>query len=73
MVDTSFATEDVNEEIRVRKGKIDIGAEELVNLAKGPITLEIYKEEEKPLKNVSTEGGRLSIRYSLRRQFTFID
>jgi len=73
MIDTSYTTVDVNEEILVEDGKLSITAEMLANLSSGPIVLEILKEEEKPLKNASREGGRLLISYGLRREFELVD
>ncbi|RYZ28251.1 MAG: hypothetical protein EOO10_10175 [Chitinophagaceae bacterium] len=73
MIDTSYTTMDVNEEVLVEDGKIPINAEMLANLSSGPITLEILKEEDKPLKNASREGGRLLISYGIRREFELVE
>lgn len=73
MFDTSFVTPDINEELLVEHGEIRIDETRLANLANGPITLEIYREEEKTLKGISRKGGRVFITYSLRRQFEFTD
>ena len=73
MIDTSFATPDINEDVLIEKGEIRIDERRLANLAKGPITLEIYREEEKKLKDVFKTGGRILMTYSLRRQFEFVD
>lgn len=72
MVDTSYTSKDVNEEITVVNGELRIGTKALANLTKGPITMEIYREEEKPLRQ-SPGSGRLLITYSLRRQFLFTE
>lgn len=73
MIDTAFQTADVNEELEIKNGRIQITPDYLVNLATGPITLEIYTEEEKPLKGISRQGGRVAITYGIRRQFEFVD
>lgn len=73
MIDTSYATADVNEEIVIEKGEIHIDEEKLANLSTGPVTLEIYREEKRPLKNASKAGGRILITYSLRRQFELVN
>ncbi|HEV7331074.1 MAG TPA: hypothetical protein VGN63_08555 [Flavisolibacter sp.] len=73
MVDTSLFSADVNEEIIVENGKIAITAEYLDKLTKGPVMLEIYREEEKPLNGESRHSGKLTITYSLKREFTLIE
>ncbi|HEY0041550.1 MAG TPA: hypothetical protein VGB71_12840 [Flavisolibacter sp.] len=73
MIDTAYATTDVNEEMRIRDGIVPIDGQKLANLVKGPITLEVYREEEKPLQGISKKGGRISITYGLRRQFELVD
>ena len=73
VIDTSFATPDINEDLLVENSEIRIDDEKLANLSNGPITLEVYREEEKQLKGVSKKGGRILMTYSLRRQFEFVD
>jgi hypothetical protein len=73
MIDTSYGTTDVNEDLLIQNGEISIDNEKLANLASGPVTLEIYREEIVPLKGFSKEGGRISMTYGLRRQFEFIE
>lgn len=72
MVDTSFASRDVNEELNVRNGELTISEEQLANLSYGPIAFELHIEKELPLENFSKKGGRILITYSLRRQFEFV-
>lgn len=69
MIDTSFASQDVNEDIVIENGEIRIGNDKLANLALGPVNMEIHFEEVRPLRKISREGGRLQLSYSLRRQF----
>ena len=73
MTDTAFGSKDVNEEMVIRNGELRIDSNELSALTKGPITFEIYIEEEKPLKNASKKGGRILITYGLKRHFEFVD
>ncbi len=73
MMDTAFKTRDVNMEVYVESGQLRIDSMQLANLKNGPINLELYREEERPLKQPSKEGGRLQITYSLKRQFELID
>jgi hypothetical protein len=73
MTDTAFGSKDVNEEMLIEKGEIAVGMGKLNALEKGPVTLEIYLEDEKPLKNSSKEGGRMLVTYSVKRQFELVD
>lgn len=73
LMDTSFTTEDVNEEILIENGEIFFDEDKLAKLSKGPVMLEIYKEEVKPLRNASREGGRILITYGIRREFEFVN
>lgn len=71
--DTAFYSEDINQVDTVRNGRIVITREQLKNLTNGPITLQLYKEEEKPVKKSTKEGGRLFISYGLKREFELND
>lgn len=73
MTDTAFTSNDVNEELKIEKGELKITARYWNALKAGPVTLEIYREEEQPLKKASKEGGRLMMTYALKRQFTLVD
>ena len=67
--DTSFTSEDINEVDTVKNGRLIIPAQKIALLKNGPINLELFKESEKSLKNLSKEGGRLLINYSIKREF----
>lgn len=73
MIDTAFATADVNEEIFVSNGELKVDSVQLAALSTGPVTIEIYREEEGPLKNASKRGGRLQMTYSLRREIELVE
>ena len=73
MTDTSFTSRDVNEEMQVENGEINITKKQLANLVAGPVTLEIYSEDERPLKQTATEDGRVLLLYNLRRQFDLVN
>ena len=73
MVDTSLATDDVNEVIRVVNGAVEIEEWMLERLVNGPINLEISKEEERPVRKGTETGGWMSITYVLRRGFDLAD
>ena len=72
MTDTSFHSEGVNEMINVEKGKLKVNEVMLSKLKEGPINIEIYREEERPVRNGSREGGNISITYGIKRQFELI-
>ena len=69
LTDTSFESEGINRVDTVRNGRIMLSRRDLRNVVNGPVTIELYKEEEKPLKKVTKEGGKLSITYGLKREF----
>lgn len=73
MIDTSLFSADVNEEILVENGKFAVTAEHLANLTKGPVMLEIYREEEIPLDGESKHSGKLTLTYSIKREFVLVD
>ena len=69
LTDTSFATPDINDIDTVKNGTLVITDKALRNVANGPVTLHLYKEEERPLKQAPGSGGMLSITYGLSREF----
>jgi hypothetical protein len=73
MIDTAFTSRDVNEELNVENGELLITTKMWRSLDAGPITLEIHREEEVPLKRAGKEEGRLVITYSLKREFEAIE
>ena len=73
LTDTVFASEDINDMDTVRNGRLVIPAKRLSALENGPINLLFYKEIIKPVKNGTKEGGRILIRYNLKRDFELKD
>lgn len=73
VTDTAFSTPDINDVQTVRNGAVSISEAALRNVASGPVTLTLIKEEERPLKNAPARGGKLSITYSLSREFELTD
>lgn len=73
MVDTSLHSSGVNEELLVEGGMLEITEEYLSNLTKGPVTLEIYREEERPVKESESHYGKFIMNYGLRRQFNLVE
>ena len=71
--DTSFASEGINRVDTIKNGQIVITEGDLKNLVNGPVQLELIKEEERPVKNGTREGGRFSISYGLKREFILKD
>lgn len=73
ITDTSFANDGINRIDTVQDGHIIITGADLQNLASGPIQLEFIREYERPVKNGTEAGGKLSINYSLKREFILKD
>jgi hypothetical protein len=74
LTDTSFQSADITNDIdTVRNGRLVISSHRLSALVNGPINLQLYKEVDKPIKNATKEGGKLHIRYGLKRQFELKD
>ena len=72
-IDTSFASNGINEIEMVKNGTLVIQKEKLSNLVNGPVTMLLFKEEEQPIKNGTKKGGKLSITYGLKRHFELKD
>lgn len=69
LTDTAFMSKDIHEIDTVKNNRLVITAEELRNLRDGPITLQFYKETEKPIKNGTRVGGKIAISYGMQREF----
>ena len=69
LLDTAFESQGFNDIVQVANGEISITQAILNTLKKGPINLELYQEEELPLHQHGSGGGRLSITYGLKREF----
>ncbi len=67
--DTSFTSRDINEIDTPKNGRLIIPADKLKNLVNGPITLQLSKETERPVKNGTREGGKIVVSYGLQREF----
>jgi hypothetical protein len=74
MTDTSFTGEGINRLDTIYKnGFITIQQYEMEDLVNGPVQLELIREVDREVKNGTNEGGRLSITYTLRREFFLKD
>lgn len=69
MTDTSLHSAGVNEDVQVINSELRVDESLLDNLAAGPVTLEISREEVQPLENIPGQTGRLLLTYTIRRQF----
>jgi hypothetical protein len=69
MTDTGYATNDVDEMVTVVNGAIMVDEEMLSRLTEGPIWLQLSRETETPLQQKTKQGGRLYMRYGLKRNF----
>ena len=67
LTDTSFYSRDIDKTDTIRNGKITITQRDLENLKNGPVHIEIFKEEERPLKEATKAGGWLFLSYSIKR------
>jgi len=73
MTDTSFSSNGINEVDTVRNNQVDLRPKLTGNINNGPVVLQILKEEERLIKGTASVGGKISISYSLKREFDLID
>lgn len=69
LTDTSFINEGINRVDTVRDNRIVISEKDLRSFAIGPIQLEFIREQDMPVRNGTKAGGKISINYSLKREF----
>jgi hypothetical protein len=67
LLDTSFADNGINELQTVTNSQLQISPQQLSRLARGPLTLKLIREEERPLKNPPKNGGHISLSYQVTR------
>ena len=67
LTDTSFYSRDIDKTDTLRNEKITITEMDLANLKNGPVHIEIFKEEERTLKEATKAGGCLYLSFSLKR------
>ena len=72
-LDTAFRSNGINDVDTVKNGQLILSEKRLKNLKNGPVHIEIFQEQEWPLKNSWKGGGRLSVSYGLKRDFELID
>ena len=69
MIDTAYATNDVNEKIVIENGKVLISELMLSQLKNGPIIIELTGEDQKLIMNRSEPSGKIMMKYGLKREF----
>lgn len=73
MIDTSFRSPDVNEQVIVRNGKIEIPLKYFDRLENGPVVFELHQEKHMPVGGQNGMPGELTIFYALKREFMLTD
>ena len=73
LTDTSFYSRGIDKTDTIRNSRITITQMDLKNLKNSPVYMEIYKDEERPLKETTKAGGRLSLSFGLKRVFELKD
>lgn len=73
LVDTVFRTQDINELVPVVGGRLQLTAEQLREVKGGPVTLLLFKEEDRPIDNPALRGGKMAVTYGLMREFELAD
>jgi hypothetical protein len=68
MIDTSFASNDVNETVRVKDGQLLVTAGMLANLSSGPIFMDLFKQDDMIVSETGLRG-KIIVSYGLRREF----
>ena len=73
ITDTSFTGNGINRFDNVREGVIHVSAQTLDSLASGPVHIEIYRESERDVKQGTSEGGKLSLTYGIKKEIFLRD
>lgn len=73
ITDTAYATDDVIATLPVQNGRVVINQQLWEAVSNGPVIVQITKQEERPVSNGTQAGGRLTLSYSLRREFELVD
>ena len=73
LLDTAFESSGYNDLVPVINGVIQVDRNILNSVRRGPVVLELYSEQEVPLRQRTLAGGRISITYALKAEFDLID
>lgn len=71
--DTAFYSEGINRLDTIRDSRLYISQADLAQLVNGPVQLILSREWEKPIEENGYPIGRISINYTLRREFILKD
>jgi hypothetical protein len=72
LVDTVFNSPDINELVPVVNGRLQVTRELLQDVRTGPVTLLLFKEEDRRIQNPAVKGGKIAITYGLKREFDLV-
>ncbi|MBD0278253.1 MAG: hypothetical protein ICV81_09865 [Flavisolibacter sp.] len=73
LTDTSFVTDDVQAVLNVSEGKLHIPLELWQHVSSGPVNMQLFKEEERPINRGTKNRGQITIAYRLNREFILED
>ena len=73
MTDTAFGTSWINQPVAVTNAELKITVQMLARLKNGPIGFELHREKESALKETTKAGGRITLTYSLKREFELVN
>lgn len=73
LTDTVFTNSGVNRIDTVKNGELIITKADLDKLTKGPVYLDLQKEENLPVKNGTNEGGKFNKHFSARKAFLLVE
>lgn len=73
ITDTSFYNEGINRLDTVRNGRLIVSGNELENISNGPVQLAFIREFERPIRNGTEAGGKVSITYIIKRNLILIE
>jgi len=73
LLDTAFESSGFNDLVAVINGKVTIDTDILQSVKNGPIILEMYIEQEIPLRQRTLAGGKISITYGLKKEFELVN
>lgn len=71
--DTSSATEDIHVNTKLNGNKLILSPAQLKLLKPGPIQIAIYKNQLIPLQQLTQQGGRFNINYSIKNINTVLE
>ncbi len=72
LTDTAFRTNDAIEWVVVTDGRLPVTSTMLNKLSAGPVFVEIYREEDRPLQQIAGAAGRIRISYGVRGSFLLV-